>query len=130
MDNIYEWLGIAADANEAEILAAISAKKQTYQLNTTQEVHIKQVLLTPHLRQHHDLRLASVGHDAEFAADGLWTGAGADEDLPAYTPAPNRLATRTKLKKRKPHPSVILYISLAIAVLVFLLNLWFKLAAI
>ena len=49
MDNIYAWLGIAPTANEAEILAAIARKKQGYQINTTQEVHIKQVLLTPHL---------------------------------------------------------------------------------
>lgn len=130
MDNIYEWLDIEADASEAEILAAIAAKKLAYQLNTTQEVHIKQVLLTPHLRKHHDLRLAANGHDAEFAADGLWSGSALDDDdMPAYTPAPQRLATRTKIKKRKPKPSAILSISLAIAVLVFLLNLYFKLSA-
>ena len=100
MDNIYEWLDIEADASEAEILAAIAAKKLAYQLNTTQEVHIKQVLLTPHLRKHHDLRLAANGHDAEFAADGLWSGSALDDDdMPAYTPAPQRLATRTKIKK-------------------------------
>ena len=70
------------------------------------------------------------GHDAEFAADGLWSGSALDDDdMPAYTPAPQRLATRTKIKKRKPKPSAILSISLAIAVLVFLLNLYFKLSA-
>ena len=130
MDNIYEWLGISADATETEILAAIAAKKQNYQLNTSQEVHIKQVLLTPHLRKHHDLRMATAGHGVGFSGGAFAPMDLGIDDTASYTPAENHTVIRTKLKKRKTHPSNIMYLCLAIAVLAFLLNLLFKLNAI
>ena len=104
MDNIYAWLGIAPTANEAEILAAIARKKQGYQINTTQEVHIKQVLLTPHLRKHHDARVAAADHPTAFATEDTAAFDINAQGALTYTPAENRmLATRTKLKKTKIH---------------------------
>ena len=130
MDNIYAWLGIAPHANEAEILAAIARKKQGYQINTTQEVHIKQVLLTPRLRRHHDARVAAFEQEDECAMNGFASlGIDAQGTL-LYTPADNRiLPIRTKLKKSKPHPNNILYLILAVALVVFLGNVWLKLSA-
>ena len=131
MDNIYTWLGIDPTANEAEILAAIARKKQGYQINTTQEVHIKQVLLTPHLRKHHDARVAAADHPTAFATDDTAAFDINAQGTLTYTPAENRmLATHTKLKKTKVHPSNILYISLAVALLAFLCSLLFQLSAI
>ena len=131
MDNIYTWLGIDPTANEAEILAAIARKKQGYQINTTQEVHIKQVLLTPHLRKHHDARVAAADQSTAFVTEDTAAFDISAQGALTYTPAENRmLATRTKLKKTKVHPSNILYISLAVALLAFLCSLLFQLSAI
>lgn len=120
MSNIYEWLGIANDASEAEILAAIQTKKQQYRLNSSQEVNIKQVMLNQHLRQHHDLRLAN-----DFGMPLSGSSASivfADSEL-AFTPADIRTLTHTKLKKKAPKPNVYLYGGLLVVLLALLVSL-------